>query len=183
MPAQKASEWLSIFGRSIITGTAYLSCACLVVMLLIIFANVFMRYVFSDPLYWGDETMINLMLLMVYAGFGFVLRQDAHIRVTVVFSRLPVKVQNIIWVIISLISVGYSGYLLYAMITLVPETIRIGSFSMTTRWPIYPWQIVIALGLFVLVVAFIMVVLERIGIALGIRKEKERPEEGVKVAE
>lgn len=183
MPERDTTEWLSVLGRGIIRSGAYVSCICLIAMLLIIFANVFLRYVFSNPLYWGDETMIDLMLLMVYAGFGFVLTDGAHIRVTVAFARLPIKVQRVIWVITSLLTVGYSAYLLYAMITLVRETIQIGTFSMTTRWPVYPWQLVIAIGLFILVVASVFLVVEKTGIALGIRKEKERKEEEPTLAE
>lgn len=166
-----------------IRGAEYASCICLVAMLLIIFVNVFLRYVFSRPLYWGDEMMIYLMLLMVYAGFGFALLEDAHIRVTTLFDRLPIKVRNVIWVIISLIAIAYSSYLLYTMILLVQASLQIGSFSMVTRWPIYPWQVVIAVGLFILIVAYIMVAAERVGIALGIRQEKEHKEEGVKLGE
>jgi len=183
MQKRNTTEWLSLVARSIVSGAAALANLCLVGMLIIIFSNVILRYAVRSPFFWGDEVMIHLMIIMVYAGFGFVLLEGGHIRVTVVVSRLPAKVQNLLWVIVSLFGTGYAGYLLYAIIRLVLDTLRIGAYSDVTFWPIAPWQIVIAFGLFSLLVAFVILVTRRTGILLGTRKEKEAAKEAVEVAD
>ena len=172
MQRRSVTEWLSLAARGIVNGAAIAANLRLIAMLLIIFVNVILRYVISRPLYWGDEVMTNLMIIMVYAGFGFVLAEGGHVRMTLLFNRLPRKVQNSLWIIISLLGTGYTTFLLYAMILLVHDTLQLGSFSMETRLPIAPWQILIVLGLFSLLLAFIVLVIERIGISRGIRKEK-----------
>jgi len=183
MQRQSVTEWLSLAARGIVSGGAFIANLCLIAMLLIIFVNVIFRYVILSPLYWGDEIMTYLMIIMVYAGFGFMLMGGGHIRMTLLFNRLPRKVQNSLWIIVSLLGTGYTTFLLYAMILLVLDTLQLRSFSMVTRWPIAPWQILIALGLFSLLLAFIMLVIERIGISRGIRKEKEVKKKVVEVSE
>lgn len=181
MQRRNTTEWLSLLARGTVRVATVASSVCLVGMLVIIFANVFLRYVVARPLYWGDEVMINLMIIMVYAGFGFVLSEGGHIRVTVLFNRLPDKAQDVLWIIVSLLGTSYTSFLLYAVIKLVLDSLHLEAFSIVTRWPIFPWQMAIACGLFALLVAFVMLVIARIGTALGISKEKEVEKEVVEL--
>ena len=183
MQRRSVTEWLSLWARGIVSGGAFIANICLIAMLLIILVNVILRYVILRPLYWGDEIMTYLMIVMVYAGFGFMLGEGGHVRMTLLFNRLPSKVQHFLWVIVSLIGTVYAAFLVYAVIKLVLDTLRIGALSMITRWPIAPWQILIALALFSLLLAFLMLFIERIDIARGIRKEKEVKKKGVEVSE
>ncbi|MFC1870944.1 TRAP transporter small permease [Chloroflexota bacterium] len=176
MQGRSVTEWLSLVARGIIGAAAFASIICLIGIMVIVFTNVIMRYLVATPLYWGDEVIIYLMIIMVYASVGFVLIEGGHIRMTILFDRLPDKVQNVLWIIVSLIGTAYASVLLYASIQLALDSLRIGSFSMTTRWPIAPWQMVIALGIFCLLVAFVMLLTTRIGIASGLRQKKS--EEG-----
>ncbi len=172
MQRRSPTERLSLMVRGVLKGMAIAANLCLVAMLVITFLNVVLRYVAKRPLYWGDEVIINLMIVMVYAGFGFVLIEGGHIRMTAVFSKLPGKVQNALWIIASFIGLGYASLILYAVVMLVLASLEMGSFSPTTRWPIAPWQVAVAFGLFCLVMAFVMLIVTRIGIALGIHEEK-----------
>jgi TRAP-type C4-dicarboxylate transport system permease small subunit len=170
------SEWLLLVAKGIVGGAAFVANLCLIGILVIIFTNVVLRYIIRTPLYWGDEAVINLMIVMVYAAFGHVLIEGGHVRMTILFERLPGRVQNILWILVSLLGTAYASFLLYAVIQLVLDSLRIGSFSMITRWPIAPWQMLVALGLFCLLVAFIILVTTRVGIALGTRKTEQAKE-------
>lgn len=183
MQKRTTTEWLSLVARGIIRVTAFASRIALVAMMLIVFANVILRYVVSRPLYWGDEVVVNLMIIMVYAGFASVLGKGGHVRVTLIFNRLSSKVQNVLWVIIGLIGTGYVGFLLYALTQLIANSLRIGEFSLVLRWPIAPWQIVIACGAFSLLVAFVMLTIARVGIVLGTVKEKPERSQELKAKE
>ena len=170
---RSVTEWLLVAAGGIVTAGAFIANICLIIMLSIIFINVILRYVVLQPLYWGDEIMTYLMIVMVYAGFGFMLGQGGHVRMTLLFDKLPRKVRNFLWVIVSLMGTVYTAFLVYAVIKLVLDTLQIGAFSMITRWPLAPWQILIALGLISLLLAFLLLFIERIGIARGTREEKE----------
>jgi TRAP-type C4-dicarboxylate transport system permease small subunit len=181
MPSRSVSEGLLVVARGIVGAAAFVANLCLIGILVIIFTNVVLRYVIRTPLYWGDEAVINLLIVMVYASFGHVLIEGGHIRMTILFERLPGRVQNVLWILVSLLGTAYASFLLYAVIQLVLDSLRIGSFSMITRWPIAPWQMLVALGLFCLLVAFIILVTARIGIALGTRKAEKVKEKEAEV--
>jgi len=177
MPRLRISEWLRGAARGIVGGAAILSYICVVGILLVVISNVFLRYVLGSPFYGGDEVSINLMIIMVYFASGIVLAEGRHIRVSVVFNRLPRKAQNVLWVVVSLFGAGYAGFLSYAVILLTIDTLQLGTYSVTTDWPIAPWQMVIVAGLLSLTVSFITLVVVRVGIISGIKKEK-KVEEG-----
>ena len=61
----------------------------LVVMMLINFAQVLLRYVFSKPFNWSEE-----IILLVLVWFGFIcmsidIRQDSHAAITGVYNKFP----------------------------------------------------------------------------------------------
>jgi len=57
-------------------------CAVLIALMgCMIFVQVIMRYVFSNPLSWTDEIAVYCMVWSVYAGGALAVRERAHIRV------------------------------------------------------------------------------------------------------
>ncbi len=183
MRRKRITDWLSFIAGGIVNVGAFISNLTFILMLLIIFVNVIFRYVILRPLYWGDEMMTYLMIIMVYTGFGFMLKEGGHVRMTFLFNKLPNKAQNLLWIIVSLIGTFYTIFLVYAVILLILDTLKIGAISMITRWPIAPWQILIAFGLFSLFLAFLMLFFERIDIARGLRKEKEMKKKEMELIE
>ncbi len=72
------SEFLGVLDRRF-EETA---CAVLLsVMGAMIFLQVIMRYVFSNPLSWTDEIAVYCMVWSVYLGGALAVRERAHIRV------------------------------------------------------------------------------------------------------
>ena len=68
--------------KTLQTAETVVGIICLGSMFVIICANVVMRYVASDPIFWAEE-LSNF--LFVWAGFlscAYILAEDRHIRVT-----------------------------------------------------------------------------------------------------
>ena len=170
---RESRKWLSQLSKSIVDGSIIVSNLCLVAMLVIIFSNVVLRYIVKQPLFWGDEVMTYLMILMVYLGLGSTLKEGKHIRMTAFSDRLPTHSRNVLWVITSLIALGYFGYITYAAIDTVRDSLNIGLYSMVTDLPIAPWQIVMVIGLFVLLVAAIIFTIKRIRVTLEDQPDDE----------
>jgi len=166
-------QWPTLVAKGIIDGAMFLANICLAAMLLLVFLNVVLRYVFRQPLYWGDEIMINLMILMVYLGFGYMLAENRHVRMTALMERLTVRKQNIVWVLISLLSIVYFIFLLVAGVYMTIDSFQIGFFSTITGLPIGPWQVVMCIGLAILLMASIWFTINRIRIACGLRDENK----------
>jgi TRAP-type C4-dicarboxylate transport system permease small subunit len=171
-----SNQWPTRLVKGITHAAMFLANLCMAGMLILVCLNVILRYVFGQPIYWGDEVMIYLMILMVFLGFGYMLIENRHVRMTAVMERLSVRTQNILWVIISLLGVGYFVFLLLAGLYITSDSFQIGFISTITGWPIGPWQVVICLGLGVLLMASIWFTVNRIRIALGGRSEKQTEE-------
>jgi len=162
--------------KGIIDAAMFLANLCMAAMLVLVCLNVILRYVFGQPIYWGDEVMIYLMVLLVFLGFGYMLIENRHVRMTAIMERLSVRTQNILWVIISLLGFGYFIFLLIAGLYITVDSFQIGFISTITGWPIGPWQVVMCIGLAILLMASGWFTINRVRIALGGRAEKEREE-------
>lgn len=93
--------------------TGGLSIVCLAAMTLAILINVFFRYVLNSPLAWPPELSRFLMVAVTLLASGLALRTGAHVGVTVVVSRLPVRLQSLIFTINSLLIAGFLLILLW----------------------------------------------------------------------
>ena len=69
--------------EEIIAGT------CVVVMCGMVFFQVIMRYVFSEPVSWSDEIAQYCMLWSVYLSVAWAVRERAHIRVMNFINLFP----------------------------------------------------------------------------------------------
>jgi len=174
MHRRSTSEWLSLVAKVIVrTGGLFASYVCLCGMLVLLILDPFLRYIVGSPFYWSNEVSTFLMMLMAFTGFGITLAKGEHVRATLIFSRLPQKAQNVLWIIISLVTIFYVGLVAYAVTRLALSSLEFSAVTPTAELPFFPWQLLAALGLIAFLVALIMLAVKRIAIALGLRKESE----------
>ena len=67
-----------------------------VVMTIMVFFQVVMRYVFSLPTSWSDEIAQYCMLWSVYLSVSWAVRERAHIRVMNFINLFPQAIKNVI---------------------------------------------------------------------------------------
>jgi len=151
----------------------FLANICLAGMLVLVFLNVLLRYILRQPIYWGDEVMTYLMMLIAFLGFGYNLMEGRHIKMTALVERLSVRSENIVSIITSLLAVGYFAFLMVAGIHVTIDSFRIGYFSTITNLPIWPWQLLMCIGLATLLMVSIGYTINKLSIALS-NKEKDQ---------
>jgi len=164
--------WPALLVKRIVDGAMFLANVCLALMLVLVFLNVLLRYAFRQPIYWGDEIMIYLMILMAFLGFGHNLMSERHIKMTALIERLSVRSQKVVEVFTSLLGIGYFGFLLAAGLYVMVDSFRMGYFSMVTGLRVAPWQLAMCVGLAVLLMASILYAINRISIAFGVREKR-----------
>ena len=164
-------QWPVILARAVIHGSMFLANLCMAGMLVLVCLNVILRYAFGQPLYWGDEIMIYLMVLMVYLGFGYMLMEGRHVRMTALMERMTVRTQNIVWVFTGLVSVVYVVFLLVAGVNMTVDSFQIDFISTITGLPIGPWQVIMCVGLAILLIAAIYFTVNKIHMVCGHREE------------
>ena len=149
---------------------------CALAMTIFVTLDVFLRYVFNAPTIWANEASSYLLLLMVFMGSAYALREKAHIRIDVVVTRLPRQVQDWLQVFSSITFLIFTGVLCYFTLSIFLDTVR---FAETSRslWdiPLAPWQVWLPLGLAIISLLLILNIYNEIKIARG--KAKEAPEE------
>lgn len=77
-------------------------CVLLPVLATIISVDVVMRYAFSAPLSWGLELSKYVMLVMFLMGLLYSFQSDVHIRVDIIYDRLPARFRRFLSVLINI---------------------------------------------------------------------------------
>jgi len=113
----------SIFALSEATGQfiKYLVMA----LVLVLFTEVTMRYIFDSPTTWALETSKMLLGTIGACGWGYTHKLGGHVRVDVIYAMIPRRGQALIDVIMSLLM----------LFPLVFVLIGVG-----TKWTIRAWQ-------------------------------------------
>lgn len=88
----------------------WLAGSIFVVLVVITFLGVIMRYVFNDPFVWQEEVQLALFLAMIFLGAGAAFRSGAHVAIDVLTSRLPMKAQKVIEAVGAVIVVFVLAY-------------------------------------------------------------------------
>lgn len=88
---------------------ALMAVGILIIMVLMITANVFLRYLFRIPLHFSVEYSGYMLAFIVYIGYAYVTRQEAHISVEVIHQRLKKRIRDGLDVITTLIALALVG--------------------------------------------------------------------------
>lgn len=74
----------------------FVSCACVSVMAVLIFANVIARKVFNNSLTIADEMPTYLIVLMRFMGTAIAARRKAHLGLSIITDRVSPRARLII---------------------------------------------------------------------------------------
>lgn len=99
MDAGKISKAFFLYSRfveRVVTIAAVVGASLLLVVTLITFYEVIMRYVFGAPTTWSIDYSIYLIMWGTFLGAAFTLKQGAHIHVDVIVKRFPKKTKTLI---------------------------------------------------------------------------------------
>lgn len=77
------------FERVFVTVNRWLLIALLAAMVVIVFANVVMRYVLGTSVIWSEEVARHLMIWLTFLGSGLALRTGAQIGIESLQDALP----------------------------------------------------------------------------------------------
>ena len=84
-----------------------------VVVTVVTFANVVVRYASDSQFAWSEELVINLFVLMIMMGCALCAREGSLISLSLIFDFLKVKGKKIFVAIITVVNCAFYGVLLY----------------------------------------------------------------------
>ncbi|MCC8065760.1 MAG: TRAP transporter small permease [Clostridiales bacterium] len=107
----------------------------LVVLIVLTFLGVIMRYVVGNPFTWLEEVQLFCLIWIVFAAGGAAFRTGSHVAIEMVVEMFPEKVQKIIGYVIDVIVFATLAYLFYNSIGYIQMFISNGRSSSILKIP------------------------------------------------
>ena len=82
---------------AIITATTLSICVVLVN------ANVIMRYFFNSPIRWAEEVVTSLFVWTVFIGSAYAYRKHSHLGVDILVNLMPPKMKTVVKAVMSVV--------------------------------------------------------------------------------
>jgi len=96
--------------------------ACMAVMVMVISAQVFMRYVLNSSFDWADEISRLAFVSAVFLAIPLGLREGAHVGITIVVQYLPLKLQDLLRRVLCLVAAGMLVIVFYKAVSVASLT-------------------------------------------------------------
>ncbi|GEK32000.1 hypothetical protein KZO01_23090 [Kurthia zopfii] len=109
----------------------------MMVMVILIFVQVFTRYVMSDSLGWTEEASRYLFIWLIFLSIGIAFVDKKHISIDILLDVLPTIVQKIIMQISYIILMILSIFLLKQGLDLVENLQQFSQKSSTLQIPMW----------------------------------------------
>jgi TRAP-type C4-dicarboxylate transport system permease small subunit len=124
-------------------------------MTLIVVYAVVARYIFNSPVGWSEEIAVYLMIWVVFLGAAYALKEDAHIGVDVLISRLSPAKKRAMLLMHCLVGITFMSILLVQGIDMVIFTIKMDSHSIAIGFPLVLAHLAVPVGSAILILQFI----------------------------
>jgi TRAP-type C4-dicarboxylate transport system permease small subunit len=115
----------------------------LAVMVLTIVCDVILRETLDSPLVWNLEVAQSCLINITYVGAALAFRRRAHISISTVTARLPVKVERWVDVFARCLVLPFLGILTYSGLLVVQHARGV---TPTLRLPIWMYYFPIFIG-------------------------------------
>ena len=127
---------------------AEVSSLLMAVLVALICNEVAMRYFFNKPTIWGLELTTFIFGVHFVLGFSYTELFDGHVRVDIFSSRFPKKLQDILYIVLTMIITLPLVVLLgiWAWDNAIISTKILENLSSAWSPPIWPVKLLMALG-------------------------------------
>lgn len=115
-----------------------LASVMLVILVVLTFVGVIMRYCFGNPFTWLEEIQLACMVWIVFAAAGATFRYGGHVAIEILVDMMPKKVQRVCEVFISLVVVTVVVYFGIKSIAYIQLFLRTGRGTPILKIP-YAW--------------------------------------------
>lgn len=118
----------------------------LVVVTLLTFTNVCVRYLSDGQFAWSEELVINLFVLLIMMGCGLCAREGSLISLSLVYDLVKLKAKKVMVVIITIMNNVFWVILLKTGIDKVVSQMASGKQTPSLMWPEWVFTIFLPIG-------------------------------------
>ena len=138
----------------------YAAIAVVVAMMLLTVSDVFLRYVFANPI-TGTTEVTEFMLVCLLLGVAPCALARAHIRVDALVQRLKPRVQAILDIILYIIGLGMTAILAWQGFTKSLHVLEYGAKSSMLDIPNFPFYVILVISFTILCLAMVVLLIQR----------------------
>ena len=113
---------------------------CLLVMVVVIFLQVVMRYGFNSSLSWSEELARVLFIWASWIGISFGQKKGEHIKITLVIDNLRGKARTIVLLLADLFTLAILAVLLFKGVEITQKIFNMASTTpalFIPKWILY----------------------------------------------
>ena len=99
-------------------ATSWISLAIVLLMA----TNVLLRYLFSAGSVWAQELEWHLLVPLILFGMSYALRHGEHVRVDIVYARMPERGRAIVDLVSALLAVAVSALIIWFSLHYVEQS-------------------------------------------------------------
>jgi|Deesub1362A_J573_1020465.scaffolds.fasta_scaffold00178_42 TRAP-type C4-dicarboxylate transport system permease small subunit len=123
------------------------SAVLLGLMTLLILVEIFLWNAFEVSTLIADEYSAYGMAAIVFLAAGYTLKENGHIRITLILNFLPSKVSRVVTALATSVTTIFMAYVFWYLYKMTASTLRYGSTSGTlTETPLWIPQSVMLVG-------------------------------------
>jgi len=116
---------------------------------------VVLRYAFNRPIGWSEEISTYLMIWAAFLGAAYALKEDAHIGVDLLLSRLPEKIKPCFQLFHCVVGLIFCSILFFKGLELVQFSIDLNNRSIAIDFPLFVPQLAVPVGSAILFFQFL----------------------------
>lgn len=128
---KKNGGWKSVIGNLDILVASI----ALIVLIVLTFFGVIMRYIVGKPFTWLEEVQLFCMVWIVFAAGGAAFRTGSHVAIEMVVEMFPKSVQKIISYLIDIVVFLVIAYLFYNSLGFIGMFAKNGRSSSMLKIP------------------------------------------------
>jgi len=151
--------------------SGHLQAAIIFLLMVMLLAEVLTRYILLSPLSIADEMGGYLLVSITFMGLAYTWKEKGHVRVTLIFSRLPAKVARPIRFFTLVLATAFTLPLIKACYDLLADSLLFESRSGSwLRIPLVYPQSLLLVGAALL---FLQLLAEIIKAIIALKKSQE----------
>ena len=126
------------------------------IMMAIITREVVGRYFFNAPTDWALDINALIFVAMVYIGSAYTTAIDGHVKADFFYRHFGGKLKDIIDIFIYIVCICYAAVLVWQGILLSYESYIANEVSSgSIRVPLFPFEVLVPLGSFFVILCFL----------------------------
>ena len=142
---------------------AYLSSVFMILIVALILFEIFLRTFFHTSTLISDEFSAYFFVAVVMLGLSYTFKENGHIRITLILSRLGKKTEKVFDIITSTIALILTLFIFYHSLIMVIETCKLDMRADSiAETPIFIPQIALPVGLFLFALQITVKIIRRI---------------------